>query len=102
MGTRAPARPSRRSSTRSAWPASPLAKPDVIHVQWLGAPEADRWLFRPRSPAVFTAHDIIPRRTLSKTALWRALFDRFERIVVHSERGRGQLVDFGLPPRSSA
>ncbi len=73
-----------------------LAKPDVIHVQWLGVPELDRWLFRPRSPAVLTAHDIIPRRTLSKTAMWRTLFDRFARIVVHSERGRRQLVDFGL------
>jgi glycosyltransferase involved in cell wall biosynthesis len=72
-------------------------KPDVTHVQWLGLPEADRWLFRPRSPAVFTAHDIIPRRTASKTAMWRALFDRFERVVVHSERGRGQLAEFGLP-----
>jgi glycosyltransferase involved in cell wall biosynthesis len=72
-------------------------KPDVLHVQWLGAPEIDRWLFRPRSPAVFTAHDIIPRRTASKTALWRALFDRFERVVVHSERGRSQLADFGVP-----
>ena len=75
-----------------------LAKPDVLHLQWLGAPELDRWLFRPRSPAVFTAHDIIPRRTLSKTAMWRTLFDRFERVVVHSERGREQLVDFGIPP----
>jgi glycosyltransferase involved in cell wall biosynthesis len=73
-----------------------VAKPDVVHMQWLGAPEIDRWLFRPRSPAVLTAHDIIPRRTLSKTALWRALFARFERLVVHSERGRGQLVDFGI------
>lgn len=72
------------------------ARPDVIHVQWLGAPEMDRWLFRPRSPAVLTAHDIIPRRTLSKTAMWRQLFARFERVVVHSERGRGQLLDFGL------
>ncbi len=72
-------------------------KPDVLHVQWLAAPEVDRWLFRPRSPAVLTAHDIIPRRTLAKTAMWRALFDRFERVVVHSERGKGQLVDFGLP-----
>jgi glycosyltransferase involved in cell wall biosynthesis len=72
-------------------------KPDVLHVQWLGAPEADRWLFRPRSPAVLTAHDIIPRRTLAKTAMWRVLFDRFQRVVVHSERGKGQLVDFGLP-----
>ena len=74
-----------------------LAKPDVLHVQWLGAPELDRWLFRPRSPAVFTAHDIIPRRTLSKTAMWRTLFARFERVVVHSARGREQLGDFGLP-----
>ena len=74
-----------------------LTKADMIHMQWLGAPELDRWLFRPRSPAVLTAHDILPRRTLSKTAMWRALFERFERVVVHSERGRGQLVDFGLP-----
>jgi glycosyltransferase involved in cell wall biosynthesis len=73
-----------------------FTKPDVVHVQWFGAPEADRWLFRPRSPAVFTAHDIIPRRTVSKTALWKTLFDRFERIVVHSQRGCEQLLDFGL------
>jgi glycosyltransferase involved in cell wall biosynthesis len=73
-----------------------FSKPDVVHVQWLGAPELDRWLFRPRRPAVLTAHDVIPRRTISKTSLWRALFARFERVVVHSERGRGQLVDFGL------
>ena len=72
------------------------AKPDVLHMQWVGAPELDRWLFRPRSPAILTAHDIIPRRTLSKTALWRALFDRFERVVVHSERGKGQLAEFGV------
>ena len=71
-------------------------KPDVIHTQWLGAPELDRWLFHPRSPAVLTAHDVIPRRTVSKTAMWRTLFRRFERIVVHSERGHGQLVDFGI------
>jgi glycosyltransferase involved in cell wall biosynthesis len=76
-----------------------LVRPDVLHVQWLGVPELDRWLFRPRSPAVLTAHDVIPRRTLSKTGMWHALFDRFERVVVHSERGRGQLVEFGLDER---
>jgi glycosyltransferase involved in cell wall biosynthesis len=74
-----------------------FATADVLHMQWLGAPELDRWFFRPRSPAVLTAHDVIPRRTLTKTRMWRALFDRFERVVVHSERGRGQLVEFGLP-----
>lgn len=72
-------------------------RPDVMHVQWLGAPEADRWLFRPRSPAVLTAHDVIPRRTVSKLGMWRALFRRFDRVVVHSQRGRSQLADFGLP-----
>jgi glycosyltransferase involved in cell wall biosynthesis len=72
-------------------------RPDVLHVQWFGAPEADRWLFRPRSPVVFTAHDIIPRRTASRTALWQALFGRCDRVVVHSERGRGTLARFGIP-----
>jgi glycosyltransferase involved in cell wall biosynthesis len=72
-------------------------KPDVLHVQWFGAPELDRWLFRPRAPVVFTAHDIIPRRTASKKGLWKALFGRCDRVVVHSERGRASLVEFGLP-----
>jgi len=72
-------------------------RPDVLHVQWFGAPEADRWLFRPRGPVVFTAHDILPRRTAAKTDLWRTLFDRCDRIVVHSERGRGTLARFGVP-----
>ena len=71
--------------------------PDVLHVQWLGAVEADRWLFRPRTPSVFTAHDIVPRRTASKTGLWKAVFDRFDAVVVHSERGRGQLEELGVP-----
>ena len=72
-------------------------KPDVLHVQWLGAPEVDRWLFRPRAPVVFTAHDIIPRRTAAKTGLWRTLFGRCDRVVVHSERGRASLAHFGVP-----
>jgi glycosyltransferase involved in cell wall biosynthesis len=28
--------------------------------------------------------------------MWRTLFGRFERVVVHSERGQAQLVDFGI------
>jgi glycosyltransferase involved in cell wall biosynthesis len=73
------------------------SKPDVMHLQWLGAAEADRWLFRPRSPVVFTAHDIVPRRTASKRGVWRALFGRCHRVVVHSERGRAALAGFGVP-----
>jgi glycosyltransferase involved in cell wall biosynthesis len=71
-------------------------KPDVMHIQWL-IPEADRWFFRPRAPVVFTAHDIVPRRTKTRTDLWRKLFARFDRIVVHSQRGRDALVEFGVP-----
>ena len=74
-----------------------LARAHVVHVQWLGLPEADRLLLRQRAPLVFTAHDLLPRRTASRTCLWRRLFDRFERIVVHSERGRDALAAFGVP-----
>lgn len=74
-------------------------RPDILHVQWLAAPELDRVLLRPRSPSVFTAHDLLPRRTAAKVELWRALLGRFDRVVVHSERGRGALADLGVEAR---
>lgn len=70
---------------------------DVVHVQWLAAAEVEAWLLRHRAPLVLTAHDLLPRRTAHKTALWRRLFGRFERIVVHSEYGRQKLARFGVP-----
>jgi glycosyltransferase involved in cell wall biosynthesis len=69
---------------------------DVVHLQWLAAPELDARLLRHDAPLVFTAHDLLPRRTASKQALWRRLFDRFERVVVHSERGREALLELGV------
>jgi glycosyltransferase involved in cell wall biosynthesis len=74
-------------------------RPDVLHLQWLAAPELDRFLLRPRTPAVFTAHDLLPRRTAEKRALWQRLLARFDRVVVHSERGRQTLADFGVDAR---
>jgi len=71
-------------------------KPDVLHLQWLAAPELDRYLLRPRVPAVFTAHDLLPRRTAAKRSLWRTLLARFERVVVHSDAGRAVLADLGI------
>ena len=71
---------------------------DVVHVQWLATPERDRFLLRPRVPAVFTAHDLLPRRTARKRDLWRGLLGRFARIVVHSERGRETLAGLGVDP----
>ncbi|HEY8104294.1 MAG TPA: glycosyltransferase family 4 protein [Gaiellaceae bacterium] len=70
---------------------------DVLHMQWLAAPELEARLLRHRAPLVLTAHDLLPRRTAHKTELWRRMFERFERIVVHSQRGRETLAAFGVP-----
>ncbi len=69
---------------------------DVLHLQWLAAPELDVRLFRPHAPAVFTAHDLLPRRTARRAGLWRELLGRFERVVVHSEYGRDTLAALGV------
>jgi glycosyltransferase involved in cell wall biosynthesis len=70
---------------------------DVVHVQWLSVPQLDQGLFRPRSPSVFTAHDLLPRRTARRAKLWRRLLARFDRVVVHSDRGLETLAELGVP-----
>jgi len=75
-----------------------LARPaDVVHFQWLAVPEVDHLLLRTDRPLVLTAHDLLPRRTATRTRLWRSLFARFDRVVVHSARGRDVLSAFGVP-----
>ena len=71
---------------------------DVLHVQWL-VPELDGRLFRPHLPAVFTAHDLLPRRTAARQRLWAGLMSRFDRVVVHSENGRETLARLGVDAR---
>jgi glycosyltransferase involved in cell wall biosynthesis len=73
-----------------------LTRCDLLHLQWVAAPEADTWLLRTREPLVFTAHDVLPRRTAHRTRTWSRLFRRFDRIVTHSERGRRTLAAFGV------
>ena len=68
---------------------------DVLHVQWL-VPELDVRLFHPHVPSVFTAHDLLPRRTAAKLDIWRRLLARFDRVVVHSEHGREALAPLGV------
>ncbi len=70
---------------------------DVVHLQWLAFPELDRVLLRSGAPLVLTAHDLLPRRTGHRGSLWRSLFGRFDRVVVHSARGRETLEAFGVP-----
>jgi glycosyltransferase involved in cell wall biosynthesis len=74
------------------------ARVDVLHLEWLALPQADVRL-RFRSPSVFTAHDLLPRRTSSREGLWRRLLERFDRVVVHSERGRETLGELGIDAR---
>jgi glycosyltransferase involved in cell wall biosynthesis len=71
-------------------------RPDVLHLQWLAAPELDRFVLRPRVPTVFTAHDLLPRRTAGNLPLWRRLLSRFDRVIVHSARGRETLAALGV------
>jgi len=71
---------------------------DLLHVQWL-VPELDARLLRPRVPSVFTAHDLLPRRTAARHELWTRLMRRFDRVVVHSEAGRATLAELGVDAR---
>ena len=69
---------------------------DVMHLQWLAAPRIDVRRFKPHLPSVFTAHDLLPRRTAKRVEMWRELLGRFERVVVHSEHGRTTLAGIGV------
>jgi glycosyltransferase involved in cell wall biosynthesis len=73
---------------------------DVLHAQWAPLPQVDVHLLPAGRRAVFTAHDILPRRTAGKVDLWRTLYRRFARVVVHSEHGRRRLVsELGVEDR---
>jgi glycosyltransferase involved in cell wall biosynthesis len=66
---------------------------DVVHFQWLGLPWVDDRLM-PDRPLVFTAHDLLPREPRpGQLAAQRRLLRRVDAVVVHSQYGRGQLVE---------
>jgi glycosyltransferase involved in cell wall biosynthesis len=71
---------------------------DLLHLQWLAWPKLDARL-RFRTPSVFTAHDLLPRRTAEQLELWRGLLAKFDRVVVHSESGRARLAELGVEAR---
>jgi len=68
---------------------------DVLHVQWLAVPQVDARTPLPH-PAVFTAHDLLPRRSAEKRELWRKALARFDAVVVHTGRGRETLEELGV------
>jgi glycosyltransferase involved in cell wall biosynthesis len=56
----------------------------------------DRYLL-PNRPRVLTAHDVLPREARpGQRAAQRALYERMDAVVVHSEHGAQRLRDLGL------
>jgi glycosyltransferase involved in cell wall biosynthesis len=80
---------------------------DVVHFQWLSVQHLDTHLLPARRtvsgaprPLVLTAHDIMPREPRpGQLGAQRRLYERFDAIVVHSERGRARLTgELGIDP----
>jgi glycosyltransferase involved in cell wall biosynthesis len=70
-------------------------RPDVVHWQWAPLPKLDlralRQVDRHAGVTVFTAHDVLPRRSAGQVGLWRELYASCDRVIVHSQRGRERL-----------
>jgi glycosyltransferase involved in cell wall biosynthesis len=89
--------PSARRLTR----AVSAFQPDVVHVQWLPMPRYDlRWVERLRRdrPALFTAHNVLPHEGEADVERRRALYEAFDRVVVHTRKGAEEVERFGIPP----
>ena len=73
---------------------------DVVHFQWLAVQHLDAFLLPRRRPVVLTAHDVLPREPRpGQRAAQRRLYSRVDAVVVHSQHGRGRLVDeLGVDP----
>jgi len=80
--------------------ARAAAGADVVHFQWLTVQPLDVRLLPRSRPTVLTAHDVLPREPRrGQLAAQRALYDRVDAVVVHSEHGRGRLVTgLGVAP----
>ena len=74
------------------------AKPEVVHVQWLPLGRRDLvWARRLPRPRVLTVHNVLPHSGEANVDERRALYDAFDRIVVHTRGGAEQLTRFGVP-----
>jgi glycosyltransferase involved in cell wall biosynthesis len=71
---------------------------DVVHFQWLPVQALDARLLPATRPRILTAHDVLPREPRpSQLAGQRALYERMDAIVVHSEHGARRLrTELGL------
>lgn len=77
-------------------------RPDIVHWQWAPLPQLDLPVLRriAAGGTIFTAHDVLPRRSAGAIERWRALYDSCDRVITHSENGRKRLlVDVGVDPK---
>jgi glycosyltransferase involved in cell wall biosynthesis len=104
---RGPAASRRRQATKLAQHVPDMLRyrsaagdADVVHFQWLDVQWLDRVLL-PGRPLVLTAHDLLPREPRpGQVRAQRWLYDAVDALVVHSEYGRGRLVErLGVEPR---
>ncbi len=70
--------------------------PDVVHWQWAPSPAWDlkalRAARRRAGATVFTAHDVLPRRSRDAAPLWAELYANCERVIVHGAASRDRLL----------
>jgi glycosyltransferase involved in cell wall biosynthesis len=73
-----------------SWPA------DVVHWQWAPLPRLDlralRAAGRSAGATVFTAHDVLPRRSRAAAPLWAELYGSCDRVIVHGAASRDRLL----------
>jgi glycosyltransferase involved in cell wall biosynthesis len=77
-------------------------KPDVVHFQWLPIPLLDRFYLnalRRIAPIALTVHDsrgLLAPSSALQLAGWNQILKTFDRLVVHLDESRKQLVTAGI------
>ena len=83
-------------------------RPDIVHWQWAPQPALDlralRAAGRAAGATVFTAHDVLPRRSRDAAPLWAELYASCDRVIVHGAASRDRLLVEvgGVPPERVA
>lgn len=71
-------------------------RPDIVHWQWAPSPALDlralRAARRESGATVFTAHDVLPRRSRGAAPLWAELYANCDRVIVHGAASRDRLL----------
>jgi glycosyltransferase involved in cell wall biosynthesis len=69
---------------------------DIVHWQWAPQPRFDLRALRAAGHAsgatIFTAHDVLPRRSRASAPLWAELYAACDRVIVHGAASRDRLL----------